>query len=556
VVKVTWLALVCLVAVAVAVPLPDRPDWNLNDTDYSTGGSFCDVNGNGLLDYVVSNGNDMASDRNAVYSNLGGTYETTASWRSQDRGMFGHCYTGDVTGDGRPDLAVVTLGPDTSQTPLVARLYRNTGYGFELLPGWRAADRHSSFDCCLGDVNLNGRLDLAVSAGDAYTGRHDPARVYFNTGGTLDTLPAWAAVIDTASDAIRFCDVDNDGDLDLFVGHRRQVSMFRNNNGVLDTVPSWTVRTGIGWVLRLAFGDFDQDGWPDLAVASNGQLGDPNSIRVYRNNNGVLDTQPSFVMLTSNQYSSCVAWGDADGDGYPELAAGGWWEPVVVFKNNAGVLSTTPAWSWQPTTIWRLVGETVMWADVGNRYIEDATAEFTGDGARRLWSLSRAPVQFIDSVTVDDVAVPIGSWSADPLAAWFSLAESPVPGADVVCHYRYSSRLDLAVTNWDRNTGTRNLLFLNTSPTGTSEEEYAPVPARLEARPNPSPGAVTFALAHARSMPGPLDIYANDGRLVRRLAPEGNRWYWDGNDARGRAVGAGIYFACLDRGQVKVVVTR
>lgn len=541
---------------AVAVPLPDRPDWNSNDTDYSTGGSFCDVNGNGLLDYVVSNGNDMASDRNAVYLNLGGTYETTASWRSDDRGMFGHCYTGDVTGDGRPDLAVITLGPDSSQTPLIARLYRNTGPGFEKLPGWRAADRHSSFDCCFGDVNLNGRLDLAVSAGDAYTSRHDPARVYFNTGGTLDTLPAWAAVIDTASCAIRFCDIDDDGDLDLFVGHRRQVSMFRNNGGVLDTVPAWTVRRGVGWVLRLAFGDYDQDGWPDLAVASNGQLGDSNNIRVYRNNNGVLDTIPAFVMLRTSRYSSCVAWGDVDGDGYPELAAGGWWEPAVVFRNNAGVLSTTPDWSWRPVTIQRLVCETVMWADVGNRYIEAATAEYAGNGERRLWSLPRAPVQFIDSVTVDEVAAPTGSWTADPLAAWFSLAESPAPGAAVTCHYRFSSRLDLAVTNWDKQVGTRNLLFFNTTPTGINEGEHAPVLARLDVRPNPSRGPVRFALARGQAAPAPLGIYANDGRLVRRLAPDGNHWHWDGSDDDGRSVVPGVYFAQLGAGRVKVVITR
>ncbi|MFO7637859.1 MAG: FG-GAP-like repeat-containing protein [bacterium] len=536
------LGLIPLAAFA-AIPLPATPDWRSDDSDYSTGGTWCDVNGNGWLDLVVSNGNDMAHNHNAVYLNLGGSLETNASWRSDDRGMFGHCYSGDVTGNGWSDLAVVSLGPESTHTKLVARLYRNTGLAFEPLPGWKATDRHSSFDCTLGDFDLDGRLDLAVSAGDAYRHERDPARLYRNLGAAFDTLPAWSAAFDTASDAIRFCDIDNDGDLDLFVGHRRQVSMFRNNRGILAESPDWKVRRGIGWVLRLAFGDFDQDGWPDLAVASNSQLGDSNSIRVYRNNNGLLDTVPTFVMLRSNRYSSSVAWGDADGDGYPELAAGGWWEPVVVFGNNSGALSLTPDWSWWPANIQHLVCEAVVWADAGNRHLENQGDEFVGNGTRKLWSLARTPVQFLDSVLVDGERLPVGSYCFDPLAAWFSLSEAPAPGANVACHYRYSPRLDLAVTNWATNSGTRNLLFLNTSPTGSQEEVRAPKLARLEARPNPTAGPVTFHSPDRGAASGLLHIYSSNGRLVRYLAPGTDGWYWDGRDAHGTTISPGSYFA-------------
>ncbi|MFO7675316.1 MAG: VCBS repeat-containing protein [bacterium] len=547
-----------LVAFAVSttavIPLPAAPDWTSHDDDYATGIAFADFTGDGLVDLATSNGNDMAHDSNAVYVNVGGALETAASWRSADRGMFGHCYAGDVDRDGRPDLAVVSLGPESTHTKLVARLYRNSGAGLDPLPAWRAADRHSSFDCCLGDFDLDGRLDLAVSAGDAYRNERDPARVYRNTGPAFDTLPAWSAQFDTASDAVRFCDIDNDGDLDLFVGHRRQVSMFRNNAGALETSPCWTARAGVGWVLRLAFGDYDQDGWPDLAVASNGQLLDSNSIRVYRNNAGTLDAAPSFVMLRANRYSSCVAWGDVNGDGYPELAAGGWWEPVVVFENNAGTLGTVPAWSWRPANIQELVCEALAFADVGNRRLEARFDEFAGDGSRRLWSLGRGPAQFIDSVTVDGAAVPPGSWCADPLAAWFSLETVPPAGAAVRCHYRYAARPDLAVSNWHRTAG--NHLFRNTDASPVAEAGRAPVPARLRVRPSPARGPVTFTAGPGTTPLPPLDIYASDGRLARRLLPGPAGWHWDLLDGYGRRVVPGSYFGRAGDARVRLVVAR
>jgi hypothetical protein len=548
-----WLGLLALATTAV-IPLPAAPDWTSLDNDYATGLALADFTGDGRLDLAASNGNDMAHDSNAVYVNTGAGFETAASWRSHDRGMFGHCYAGDVDGDGRPDLAVVSLGPESTHTRLVARLYRNTGGALEPLPGWKAADRHSSFDCCFGDYDLDGRLDLAISAGDAYRDERDPARVYRNTGGTLDTLPAWAAAFDTASDAIRFCDVDNDGDLDLFVGHRRQVSMFTNNAGVLTTTPTWRIRRGVGWVLRLAFGDYDQDGFPDLAVASNGQLLDSNSIRVYRNSAGTLDTSPSFVMLRANRYSSCVAWGDVNGDGWPELAAGGWWEPVVVFGNNAGILSTTPDWSWQPANIYTLVAEALAFADVGNRRLEAGVAEFTGNGVRRLWTVAGTPLQFIDSITVNGQLVPAPDWCADPATGWFSLATAPPPGAVVGCHFRSSGRLDLAVTNWDRAAGSH--LFLNTDTAGVAEPGVAPIIARLAARPNPARGPVMLRLSPVPAALVHLDIYSNDGRVIRRLAPAAGGWRWDGCGPTGDPVPPGVYFARAGQAQAKLIITR
>ena len=47
------------------IPLPSAPSWSSNDNDYSTGGVLADVNGDGWLDLLTSNGNDMNMDRNS-----------------------------------------------------------------------------------------------------------------------------------------------------------------------------------------------------------------------------------------------------------------------------------------------------------------------------------------------------------------------------------------------------------------------------------------------------------------------------------------------------------
>ncbi len=547
-----YLILAAYIAVATGnIPLPSRPDWNSQDNDYTTGGSFAFINSDRFLDLCTSNGNDMALNRNGVYLNNNGTLEQTASWRSSDQGYFGHCYTGDIDNDGYEDLAVAYLG-NAGAGELVARVYRNTGSGLASAPFWKAKDKHSSFDCCLGDVDLDGDLDLAISAGDAYQNETDSVRIYRNNAGRLDTLPFWTAKSGFPSDAVRFCDIDNDGDLDLFVGQvipaqkRGLVTMYRNDQGALNPAPAWTAQAGIGWVLRLAFGDYDQDGWLDLAVASNGQNGEPSSIKVFRNSQGTLDTLARYTMLRKRRYSSCVAWADVNGDGYPELAAGGWWEPLVVFENRAGTLDTVPSWSWSPSIPTQLVCETVVWADIANRHLVNSAATFSGNGRQSLFTLPHRPLHRLDSILVNGRRLPSTAYCHDPLAGWFSLALAPDSGTgNVTAFYSYSSHPDLLVTNWVA--AQPNYLFRNTTPVGICHpsSSFCPPVSCLTAEPNPFRSHLHFLLAGASSG---IDIYDATGRLVRFVAAPANQLpptvlMWDGCDNAGRALPAGLYVA-------------
>jgi hypothetical protein len=528
-----------------AIPLPSAPSWTSNDYDYSTGGALADVNGDDWLDFIISNGNDMATNQNGVYLNRSGALDTIPSWTSVDNGYFGHCYAGDVNNDGLPDLALAYLGSGTSGEK-TARIYLNDSGTLGTMPYWKATDKHSSFDCCLGDVDLDGDIDLAISAGDAYASETDSVRIYRNNNGIFDTLPFWTAHEGTPSDAVRFCDIDNDGDLDLFVGQHNRISMYRNSGGTLEQAPSWVARTDVGWILRLALGDYDNDGWPDLAAACNDQLGDPNGVRVYHNSDGTLDTIASFAMLRADDYCSCVAWGDVNGDNYLDLAVGRWYGAVSVFANVAGVLDTTATWSWVPTIHSDLVCEAVVWGDLVNGHLSSVNESNSGDGTRKLFNIHRRPLQALDSVYVDGARAPVAGYCLDLLGGWVSLAAAPPAGINnVAFFYRFSEAPDLAVTNWDQSHG--NHVFLNTTPAGIATPREQVETTRLAAWPNPFKTAISLQLT--ANSPAEVAIFDAAGRRVRSFAAAGcklsavNSFVWDGRDEAGRPVTPGVYFA-------------
>lgn len=549
------------------IPLPGSPSWTSNDNDYSTGGALHDVTMDGWIDYCTGNGNDMAMNTNAIYINQNGILESSASWRSSEAGYFSHVYIGDVDNDGFPDMAVVYLGfgqPD--QGP--ASIYRNTGSGLVQTAWWTSADQYNSFDCAFGDVDLDGDLDLAVAAGDAYSALESPTRVYRNNNGSMETTPYWTSIDSTPGDACRWVDLDNDGYLDLVVGYRHKLAVFTNVSGTLELTASWSTSEP-GWILRIAVGDYNNDGYKDIAVACNGQLGgDQSQIEVYKNQNGVLQTPPEYTMLTSTNYCSCVEWGDVNNDSWLDLAAGGWWEPAVVFENNNGTINTTPAWSWSGGN--DLVCETVMWGDVRNHALSAVDEYKSGDGTRQLFYLDHHPMQELVQVTVDDSVQPFTAYTYDPLTGWVSLASAPPSGSDnIKITYTYSQYPDLGVTNWNESNG--NYLFSNTTGVEEYEDNIAEVGLRLDIFPNPFSKLTTISISSAKGREHSakgigLMVYDVSGRLVKDFvlstaySPLPTVLSWSGTDDAGKRLAAGIYlieFKVDDKlTHQKVVLTR
>jgi hypothetical protein len=127
----------------------------------------------------------------------------------------------------------------------------------------------------------------------------------------------------------------------------------------------------------VAWGDIDGDGDLDLA-AGNGSTyygGQPN--KVYINADGALQLTAIFTSNDSDATSS-VAWGDMDGDGDLDLAAGNALGPNKVYLNVGGVL--------QPTAIFASNDsddtQSVAWGDI---YRARAQTAVLARGSRIIW---------------------------------------------------------------------------------------------------------------------------------------------------------------------------
>jgi hypothetical protein len=220
---------------------------------------------------------------------------------------------GDYSGDdGLLDLVVAI-----SET---VHLYASSGNGFAA-PEYLATGPASGL--AWGDLDGDGDLDLAVAGGDL-------VQIFANTGSGL--APSWSDGW-TGARAVAWADWNSDERLDLAAAGSEGVRVYGHDETELSKTPVFSV--GSLNALDVAWADYDGDFYPDLAVASS------NGVQVYHNQLGVLT--PLWSLPVGGSARS-VAWADYDGDGWPELAAGRYGPANLLYDNQGGVLSTTPAY--------------------------------------------------------------------------------------------------------------------------------------------------------------------------------------------------------------------
>jgi hypothetical protein len=125
--------------------------------------------------------------------------------------------------------------------------------------------------------------------------------------------------------SVAACDYNNDGWPDLFVGHHGTLSaLYRNQNGTNFTkVTSGPIaNTLILSAHAAAWGDINNDGWPDLVVAN---LKDPPypSTYLFRGlGDGAFERVLSGPVATNTGRTVAVSWADYTGDGQLDLFVG------------------------------------------------------------------------------------------------------------------------------------------------------------------------------------------------------------------------------------------
>lgn len=454
-VSIFLIAVLTVAANAPAQYYDTTPDWQSSDTLVGTGGALVDLDNDGWLDFVVANGNDMAQQRVTVYYNKGitsvpaGRFPLTPDWQSADLAYNGHLSVADVNGDGWMDVAVAHLGNAGTIAP-IAKLYLNNSGVLSTTPDWSANISGNAFGVAFGDMNGDGRPDLAVATGWAYT----PQRlykncVYLNIGGTLASTASWQSADTGHLQGVLWVDADDDGLLDLVgAANGARNRMYRNVGGILQTTASWLASdvTTPDSIMAVA-GDVNGDGAQDLFIADNNQLGGGSGrFRQYDGiNGGTFATTASWTYFEG--YCSAVELADIDADGYLDLATGGWWRPVRIFQGDGTGFGATSDYTSSESN----VVEKIVFGDINRDGVTPAMETFPANGGQKLFYLAQRHIQELLAVEVDGVALSPTQYTFSREDGWISLGAAPI--MQLVVSYRYSTKLDMAVTHWDNDVG-------------------------------------------------------------------------------------------------------
>jgi PKD repeat protein len=442
-IKILILALWVIPADA-QVPLQTTPFWQTTETNvYSTGMIWRDANNDGYIDVFFSNGNDMAKAQNFIYLSHYGAMLTKASWYSANAEYSGHCAVGDIDDNGYPDFAVSNYIGDGFSTKNFSDLYLNMTGKPHVYPDWRTAESLYTFSCALGDPDGDGDLDLTLATGEGYTARPQNDRIYFNIGGSLQTMPGWLSNQATEAMDVTWGDVDNDGDLDLALCYDNLPPRIHYNiAGTLEGTPSWqAIDNEPG--NTLIFGDINTDGWLDLIVAFNDQNGGIGKYRVYFNNGSGTPVTTSGWQSSDGGYGSALSLYDYDNDGDDDLAAGRWWDRPRIYENTGGTFTVDPVWRANLST----VVEELAWVDIDGDGVEARADTIYVSSPKKVFYTSRHPLYSMDSVFIDGVILSNSDYCFDLVSGWVSLGQAPY--YSIVIYYQYSFKNDLTVANWD-----------------------------------------------------------------------------------------------------------
>ncbi|MEZ4679191.1 MAG: FG-GAP-like repeat-containing protein [Caldilineaceae bacterium] len=295
--------------------------------------AWADYDSDGDLDLMVIGG-ALGVPKSALYTNEAGTFveNSTANFAPVSSGDVAW---GDYDNDGDPDLV---LTGSSGGSNFVARLYRNNGDGSftdiaaPLTPVSQSA-------VAWGDYDNDGDVDLVLTGFTYESGSNGYAtRLYRNDAGSFVRVNT--PFVNINSGAVAWGDYDNDGDLDLALvgsrGFQSYVGALYRNQGDGTFVDSQIALATL-WQPALAWGDYDGDGYPELLL--NGALpASGNATYLYRNLPGTENeralTQAASLGSVNHGH---VAWVDYDNDGDFDLftmGANGGGGATLLYRNN------------------------------------------------------------------------------------------------------------------------------------------------------------------------------------------------------------------------------
>jgi hypothetical protein len=275
-----------------------------------------------------------------------------------------------------------------------------------------------------GDYDGDGYPDLFLSGG-----------VLFRNNGDL-TLPNVSAAqglpgVSSGHDGVAGADYNNDGALDFFVAGDTSGAdqLFRNDSPGFTNVAGGAGLTYGGTGRTASWGDYDRDGWLDLAV---GYLG---TVQLFHNKADGTFSNASGIVSGGSGGGTC-AWADVDNDGWADLlsvGSGG----AVVFHNAGGTaLQAVPsAFSPAPSK-----PGPIAVADYDNDgWLDVAFSAPGGSGHRLLLYRNSRDGTFTDATVTSGVSGPATyidavSWADYDNDGWVDLYGASVGGPLLLYH--------------------------------------------------------------------------------------------------------------------------
>lgn len=331
------------------------PELGVNAFDLAGGAVMDDFDGDGLLDLVTSSWHPCEPMKAFRNDGRGGFENVTRAWGLD--GQLGglNLVHADFDDDDRLDLLVLRGAWLGEEGRIRNSLLRNeiggasgrfvdvtaaAGLAYPAYPTQTAAWADYDGD---GDLDLYVGNEATASSTDPLqlfgrTGNSYPSQLFRNNGdGTFTDVARAAGVTDQRfAKGVAWGDFDDDGDPDLYVSNIGPNRLFRNDGDgtFTDVATELGVVEPSGVSFATWFFDFDNDGDLDLFVADYGSpvgkisaayLGLPTEgghPLIYRNDGGGFTEVATELGLTRPLLPMGANYGDLDHDGWPDVYLG------------------------------------------------------------------------------------------------------------------------------------------------------------------------------------------------------------------------------------------
>ncbi len=274
-----------------------------------------DIDGDGEADIVSSQENFNSGVSVARNTSTPGTFSFSNNINYATATPTLGIRTGDLDGDGKPDIAAVSPGVDN-----YVYLFQNVSSPglISLAPLTPLVAAHLPYNILIYDLDDDNKPELIVSNAD-----DSSVSVYKNTSvpGSISFAPRIDMRSGVSPRGIACGDIDGDGKTDIIVCNAQSntLSVYVNTSmpGNVSFLPQMTIGAGT-YPNNITMTDMNGDGKPDIIVTNTVSQ----NLLLFQN----FSTQGNVILSPAIDYYTGqsnfpIAAGDLDGDGKPNMTS-------------------------------------------------------------------------------------------------------------------------------------------------------------------------------------------------------------------------------------------